>query len=105
MWRLGEDIQSLNVIVIPLRNIKPVTLKPNPAMSLQAANTIQAAHPDKPRPQVTALARVRTDVAVIPTATGNQLVRTPPKSASATLFCAFAGGFNKFGPKWAQTSQ
>lgn len=45
---------------------------------LQAANTVQAAHPDKPRPDVTALARMRTDVAVIPTSTGNQLVRTIP---------------------------
>ena len=43
----------------------------------QAANTVQAAHPDKPRPQITPLARVRTDVAVIPTQTGNQLVSNP----------------------------
>lgn len=41
---------------------------------LQAANTVQAAHPDKPRPDVTALAQMRTEVAVIPTSTGNQLV-------------------------------
>ena len=42
----------------------------------QVANTVQAAHPDKPRPEVTALAKYRTDVAVIPTSTGNQLVRS-----------------------------
>lgn len=45
----------------------------------QAANTVEAAHPDKPRPQITPLARVRTDVAVIPTQTGNQLVSCPPQ--------------------------
>ncbi|BDA48458.1 Altered inheritance rate of mitochondria protein 25 [Coccomyxa sp. Obi] len=39
----------------------------------QAANTIAAAHPDKPPPKVTALARLRTDVQVVPTQTGNQL--------------------------------
>ncbi len=41
----------------------------------QVANTVAAAHPDKPPPQVTAMAKMRTDVAVIPTQTGNQLVR------------------------------
>ena len=40
----------------------------------QVANTVAAAHPDKQRPEVTPLARMRTDVAVIPTQTGNQLV-------------------------------
>lgn len=42
----------------------------------QVANTIAAAHPDKPRPTppVTALAKLRTDVVVVPTQTGNQLV-------------------------------
>lgn len=45
-------------------------------MLVQAANTIAAAHPDKPRPPVTALAKLRTDVQVVPTQTGNQLVRT-----------------------------
>ena len=39
------------------------------------ANTIEAAHPDKPRPNVTALAKARNDIMVIPTATGDQLVR------------------------------
>ena len=39
------------------------------------ANTIEAAHPDKPRPDVTALAKARNDIMVIPTATGDQLVR------------------------------
>ena len=38
------------------------------------ANTIEAAHPDKPRPNVTALAKARNDIMVIPTATGDQLV-------------------------------
>lgn len=46
----------------------------HPACGHQVANTVQAAHPDKPRPDVTKLAQLRTDVAVIPTATGNQLV-------------------------------
>ena len=40
------------------------------------ANTVQAAHPDKPKPPVTALAKYRTNVSVIPTQAGNQLVRT-----------------------------
>ncbi|KAL4856200.1 putative AAA domain-containing protein [Chlorella vulgaris] len=40
----------------------------------QVATAVQAAHPDKPPPPVTALARARTDVSVIPTSTGNQLV-------------------------------
>ena len=46
----------------------------------QVSNTIAAAHPDKPRPAppVTALAKVRTDVQVVPTQTGNQLVRPGP---------------------------
>lgn len=35
---------------------------------------IQVAYPDRPAPPVTALAKARTDVAVIPTSTGNQLV-------------------------------
>ena len=39
------------------------------------ANTIQAAHPDKPRPRVTLLATARNDLALIPTAAGDQLVR------------------------------
>lgn len=47
---------------------------------MQAANTIAAAHPDKPRPPVTALAKLRTDVQVVPTQTGNQLVRRPTSS-------------------------
>ena len=40
------------------------------------ANTIEAAHPDKPRPNVTALAKARNDIMVIPTATGDQLVHS-----------------------------
>lgn len=39
----------------------------------QVATAVQAAHPDKPPPPVTALARVRTDVSVIPTSTGARL--------------------------------
>lgn len=57
----------------------------------QAANTVQAAHPDKPRPDVTALARIRTDVAVIPTSTGNQLEVVRPLSIDErTLILATA---------------
>ena len=43
---------------------------------MQVSNTIAAAHPDKPRPAppVTALAKLRTDVQVVPTQMGNQLV-------------------------------
>lgn len=50
---------------------------------MQVSNTIAAAHPDKPRPPppVTALAKLRTDVQVVPTQTGNQLV------SSVTLCC------------------
>ena len=40
----------------------------------QAAKTIAAAHPDKPAPPVTALAKLRTGVTVVPTQTGSQLV-------------------------------
>ena len=40
----------------------------------QVTNTIAAAHPDKPAPPVTALAKLRTGVAVVPTQTGSQLV-------------------------------
>ena len=39
---------------------------------------MQAAHPDKPPPQVTALARLRTDVAVIASSTGAQLAVQRP---------------------------
>ena len=40
----------------------------------QTSNTIAASHPDKPPPPVTALAKLRTGVAVVPTQTGTQLV-------------------------------
>ncbi|KAL4433405.1 hypothetical protein ABPG77_010258 [Micractinium sp. CCAP 211/92] len=40
----------------------------------QVATAVHAAHPDRPPPPVTALAQARTDVSVIPTSTGNQLV-------------------------------
>lgn len=47
--------------------------------ALQVVNTIEAAHPDKPRPQlpadVTALTEVRKDVQVVTTQTGSALVR------------------------------
>ena len=43
----------------------------------QAAKTIAAAHPDKPAPPVTALAKLRTGLAVVPTQTGSQLVSGP----------------------------
>eukprot|EP00891_Asterochloris_glomerata_P005344 jgi/Astpho2/5344/Aster-x0674 len=40
----------------------------------QAANTVAAAHPDKPRPEVTTLAKYRNpDMSVVPTAAGDQL--------------------------------
>ena len=59
----------------------------------QVANTIAAAHPDKPRPAstVTALARLRTEVAVVPTQTGDQLVGGPaqPLVLSACSGCAW----------------
>ncbi len=47
----------------------------------------QAAHPDKPRPPVTALAKARHDIAVIPTAAGDQLVGScpPPPAAASQL--------------------
>jgi hypothetical protein len=45
------------------------------AAAEHTANTIAAAHPDKPKPQITGLAKARNDLAVIPTSTGDQLVR------------------------------
>ncbi len=44
----------------------------------QIHTAIEAAHPDRPAPPVTALARLRTDAAVIPTTTGNQLAVVRP---------------------------
>jgi uncharacterized protein YxjI len=44
----------------------------------QIHTAIEAAHPDRPAPPVTALARLRTDAAVIPTTTGNQLAVIRP---------------------------
>lgn len=44
------------------------------AAAEQVAEAVAAAHPDKPPPKVTALARLATGVTVIPTSTGNQLV-------------------------------
>lgn len=49
-----------------------------PSPTPPALSSVQAQHPDRPPPSVTALARVRTDVAVIPTSTGNQLVVQRP---------------------------
>lgn len=44
----------------------------------QVRTAVAAAHPDREPPPVTALAKVRTDAAVVPTSTGNQLlVRRP----------------------------
>lgn len=40
----------------------------------QLSTAIHAQHPERPAPPVTALARYSTDVQVIPTSTGNQLV-------------------------------
>ena len=36
----------------------------------QLSTAVQGAHPDKPPPDVTALARLRNDLSVIPTSTG-----------------------------------
>lgn len=44
----------------------------------QIRNAIEAAHPDRPAPPVTALAKIRTDAAVIPTQTGDQLAVVRP---------------------------
>lgn len=48
---------------------------------LQVVNTIEAAHPDKPRPalppKVTEMAKLRNDITVVPTQTGNALVHSP----------------------------
>lgn len=45
----------------------------------QATKTIQAAHPDKPAPPVTAVAKYRNpDMHIIATSTADQLVRLPP---------------------------
>lgn len=58
--------------------------KPNEAAS-QATKTIQAAHPDKPAPAVTAVAKYRNpDMHIIATSTADQLVRLPPPW---TAFC------------------
>jgi hypothetical protein len=47
-----------------------------PAMAAEhVAHTVAAAHPDKAPPPVTPLARLRNAIAVIPTSTGDQLVR------------------------------
>ena len=63
--------------------------KPMEAAS-QASKTIQAAHPDKPAPAITAVAKYRNpDMQIIATSTADQLVRpchhwlTPKKA----LFC------------------
>ena len=57
--------------------------------ALQVVNTIEAAHPDKPRPQlpadVTALTEVRKDVQVVPTQTGSALVRHKSRSCQSLL--------------------
>jgi len=44
----------------------------------QIHTAVEAAHPDRPAPPVTALAQFRTDAAVIPTTTGNQLAVVRP---------------------------
>ncbi|KAK9826339.1 hypothetical protein WJX74_010281 [Apatococcus lobatus] len=56
----------------------------------QVANTVEAAHPDRPRPQITPLARMRTDVAVIPTQTGNQLAVVRSLSLSERMIALAA---------------
>lgn len=54
------------------------------------ANTIQAAHPDKPKPPVTAIAKLRTGVSVIPTQAGNQLEVQRPLGLSERMLCLAA---------------
>jgi uncharacterized protein YxjI len=44
----------------------------------QIHTALEVAHPDRPAPPVTALARLRTDATVIPTTTGNQLAVVRP---------------------------
>ena len=57
--------------------------KPTEAAS-QATKTIQAAHPDKPAPPVTAVAKYRNpDMQIIATSTADQLVR--PSNVSQQL--------------------
>lgn len=57
----------------------------------QVVNTIAAAHPDKPRPdlppKVTALAKLRTDIQVIPTQAGNTLVSSTAKLKHMRALC------------------
>lgn len=65
----------------------------------QVANTIQAAHPDKPRPPVTAVAKARNDLTVIPTAAGDQLDVVRPlgiSERSAVLAAAISIDFDYF---------
>lgn len=54
------------------------------------ANTIAAQHPDRAAPPVTRLARLRTDVAVIPNSTGNQLVVQRPLSLDQRMIALAA---------------
>lgn len=59
--------------------------KPGEAAS-QASKTIQAAHPDKPAPPVTALAKYRNpDMQIIATSTADQLVCPFPMCLSHWL--------------------
>jgi len=63
--------------------------RPAAPAALQVVNTIEAAHPDKPRPQlpadVTALTEVSKDVQVVPTQTGSALVRLESRSCQSLL--------------------
>ena len=65
----------------------------------QIRNAIEAAHPDRPAPPVTALAKLRTDVAVIPTQTGNQLSVIRPLALDErmiALACAISIDYDFF---------
>lgn len=65
----------------------------------QVANSIKAAHPEKPRPPVTAIAKARNDLTVIPTAAGDQLAVVRPLRISermAVLAAAISIDFDYF---------
>jgi uncharacterized protein YxjI len=53
-------------------------------------NAIQAAHPDRAAPRVTALAKMRTNAEVIPTSSGDQLVVSQPLGLDQRLIALAA---------------
>ena len=58
--------------------LKVAYLRGEQDVCLQVVNTIEAAHPDKPRPalppKVTEMAKLRNDIMVVPQQTGDALV-------------------------------